>query len=94
MVNEINPMGQLPQFLEAIIVRIEAMLAERPKDSATREPTEILLGKLWKQAEVMRALVSSAGEALTSEQAAAIAKVPVPQPSLFPAWAQSKKDSK
>lgn len=88
-------MGQLPRILEALVARIEAALAEQPRSPATRGPTEALLGTLRKQAAAMRAVVeSAAGEGLTPEQMAAISKVPVPQPSLFPAWARDGKESK
>lgn len=87
-----NPMSQLPQLLEALLARLEIVLAEQANDPSRRALTENLLRRLRKQATVMRAAASAAGEGLTPEQAAVISKVPVPQVSLFPAWADGKKD--
>lgn len=90
-----SPMIQLPQLLEALTARLEAALAECAKDPARREATERLLGQIRKQAQAMRAVVDAAsGEGLTPEQAATIAKMPAPQVSLFPAWADDRKESK
>jgi hypothetical protein len=88
-----NPMSHLPQFLGALLARIEAALAEQQSiDPARRAATEALLRQLRKQADAMRAVAAAAtGEGLTPEQAASITAVPVPQPSLFPAWANGKE---
>ena len=88
-------MGQLPQLVEALIARLEVALAEQARTPVVRASTETLLGKLKKQAAAMRAVVSaSSGEGLTSEQAALVAQIPTSPVSLFPQWAQSKKESK
>jgi hypothetical protein len=90
-----NPMSQLPQLLEALLARLEAMLAEHSNDPARRGPTEALLGRLRKQARAMQAVTkTTAGEGLTPEMAAVVAKVPVPVPPIFPSWANDKKESK
>lgn len=90
-----NPMSQLPQLLEALLVRLEGMLAEQANDPARRAMTEALLQRLRKQAGAMRTVASMAvGENLTPDQAAAVARVLVPQPSIFPPWANDRKESK
>lgn len=91
-----NPMSQLPQLLEALLVRLEGMLAgQAAGDPARRATTEALLQRLRKQAGAMRAVANMAvGETLTPDQAATITQVPVPQPSVFPSWAKDKKESK
>jgi hypothetical protein len=87
-----NPMSQLPQLLEALLMRLEGMLAEQARDPARRGLTEALLGRLRKQARAMQAVTSAAsGEGLTPEQAALVAKVPVPQVSIFPSWVKDKE---
>ncbi len=88
-----NPLSQLPQLLEAMLARIEAMLAEQNLDPSRREPTELLLKRLRRQSAAMRALAKE-GEGLTEEQAASIAKVPVPQVGLFPTWVSKRKEGK
>jgi hypothetical protein len=91
-----NPMSQLPQLLEALLMRLEGTLAEHAQDPARRELTEALLGRLRKQVRAMQTVTSAAGgEGLTPEQAAVVAKVPVPQVSIFPSWAtKESKESK
>lgn len=92
MENGVNPLGQLPQLLEALLMRLEAALAEQPIDSARRAATENLLRQLRRQSGAMRAAAAAAaGEGLTQEQAALVAAVPVPQPRIFPAWADKKE---
>lgn len=90
MENSINPMSQLPQLLEALLMRLEAMLADQT-DPLKRARTEILFQKLRKQTEAMRTLVNSVGEGLTPEQANVVSQVPVPQVNLFPSWTDKKE---
>jgi hypothetical protein len=95
MVNDINPMGQLPQLIEALVARLEMALDGQAGNPTTRAPTEMLLRRLRKQAAVMRAAAAAAaGDGLTPAQAAVVAQVPTPPVNLFPVWAQSKKESK
>jgi len=86
-------MNQLPQLLEALLARLEVALAElRSMDSTRRAATENLLRQLRRQSDAMRSVAGTAsGEGLTKEQAALVAAVPVPQPRIFPAWADKKE---
>lgn len=85
-------MSQLPQLLEALLARLETMLVDQGKDPSRRALTEALLRRLRKQASAMRVAASVPGEGLTPEQAAVVSKMPAPQVSLFPAWANGKKE--
>ena len=87
-----NPMSQLPQLVEALLLRLEAMLADQAKDPSRRALTEDLLRRLRKQTAAMRVAASMSGEGLTPEQATVVSSVPVPQVSLFPALANGKKE--
>jgi hypothetical protein len=92
MENSGNPMSQLPQLLEALLIRLETMLAEHSNNPTRRELTEALLGRLRKQACIMQAVTATtSGKGLTPEMAELVAKVSVPVPPIFPSWANDKK---
>ena len=92
MENSGNPMSQLPQLMEALLARLEGLLAEQAKDQSRQVQMEALLHRLRKQAAAMRAVAgSTGGEGLTPEQAAVVRGVPVPQVGLFPTWAEGRK---
>lgn len=95
MDNNINPMGHLPQLVEAMLARLEAMLVAHMGVSPRRGLTEVLLNRLRRQACVMRTVAeSSDGEGLTPEMKATLSNVPTTIPQLFPLWASNRKKSK
>jgi hypothetical protein len=94
MENSPNPMSQLPQLLEALLIRLEGMLAEQTQDPVRRKLTEDLLSRLRKQTRVMQAVTNTTGgEGLTPEMEALV-NLPITMPPIFPSWASDKKEGK
>ena len=88
-------MSQLPQLLEALLIRLEGMLAEQTQDPVRRKLTEDLLGRLRKQTRVMQSVTNATnGEGLTPEMATLVNSIPITMPPIFPSWANDKKEGK